>query len=205
MESKKLQEVREALEEGCGLSPSAGLALVREIERCHGLMRADAMDFQGEAVDWARECFGREATEDARHRAVRFLEEALELAQACDVGVGSARGVVHWVYSRPRGAIGQEIGGVALTLAVLAASVELEGVACAWRELRRVQGKVEEIRERESGKPKFVPGPAGEGEGKPERCQDCGSAIWIWRGGERVCNRCFLNRRLDHGPEQEGV
>lgn len=54
-----------------------------------------------------------------RIRIQRFLEEATELAQASDLDEETVHKLVSYVYSRPKGLISQEIGGVMVTLAVL--------------------------------------------------------------------------------------
>lgn len=53
-------------------------------------------------------------------RARRFLEEAVELAQAAGVTAEEADAVRAYVFSRPAGDIRQEIGGVMVTLSCLA-------------------------------------------------------------------------------------
>lgn len=71
------------------------------------------------AVDWGKRCFGNTHMTDRGIRALRFAEEAIELAQACDVPQEQIAKLVGIVYSRPRGQYFQEIGGSMVTLAVL--------------------------------------------------------------------------------------
>jgi len=71
------------------------------------------------AVDWGVRCFGADHMRDRRVRALRLVEEAVELAQACHVSEAQIEQLVEVVYSRPRGMAHQEAGGVMVTLAVL--------------------------------------------------------------------------------------
>ena len=61
-------------------------------------------------------------------RALRFAEEAIELAQACGVSEEKALELVRIVYSRPAGYPYQEVGGSMVTLTVLchALGIDLE-------------------------------------------------------------------------------
>lgn len=115
----------------------------------------DTRDFQSRAIQWAHVCFEHMVVDDTHMRAVRFLEEALELAQALGCGHASARAVVDYVYGRPAGDPAQEIGGTMVTLAVLASVVELDLEKCADDELRRAYTLIEKIREKNKQKPRF--------------------------------------------------
>ncbi len=75
------------------------------------------------AVEWGCRCFGAEHMRNRGVRALRFAEEALELAQACGVNEEKTIQLVRVVYSRPMGSIQQEIGGSMVTLAVLCRTV----------------------------------------------------------------------------------
>lgn len=71
------------------------------------------------AWEWAVRCFGIDHCIDKRVRALRFLEEAVELAQAVGLEPEKIKTVVDVVYAKPVGDEFQELGGVMLTLAVL--------------------------------------------------------------------------------------
>lgn len=75
--------------------------------------------FQERAVNWIRECFGEGVAMDSTERSCRFLEEALELAQATGMSRGQAGILLDYVYSRPIGVPKQEVGGVLITLSAL--------------------------------------------------------------------------------------
>jgi NTP pyrophosphatase (non-canonical NTP hydrolase) len=48
--------------------------------------------------------------------AMRFLEEALELAQACDLEKEDVYRQLRYTFSRPKGTVEEEIAGVMMTL-----------------------------------------------------------------------------------------
>lgn len=93
---------------------------------------------QAEVVETVKSHFG-EASLNIQERAMRFLEEAIELAQAAGISYSDARRLVHYVFGRPKGEPGQELGGVGVTLLALAYSLDHEADECEVAELRRVQ------------------------------------------------------------------
>lgn len=113
-----------------------------------------APGFQSEVADWMLECFGEEIAADRIERADRFLEEALELSQTIPgFTVDRARALVEYVFDRPVGERGQEVGGVGVTLAALCNTYDLN-IEQEWRrELARVWTKVEAIRAKQASKP----------------------------------------------------
>lgn len=110
--------------------------------------------FQAEVGRWMLECFGEEIAADRIERADRFLEEALELAQTIPgFTVERARALVEYVFARPVGERGQEVGGVGVTLAALCNTYDLN-ISDEWqRELARVWTKIEAIRAKQASKP----------------------------------------------------
>lgn len=89
-------------------------------------------------------------------RAARFLEEALELAQACGMSIVGAGLLLHYVFHRPPGSIHQEIGGVKLCLGSLAACCSLDEENCGETELKRCKENMEKIRQKGRDKPKSI-------------------------------------------------
>ena len=89
------------------------------------------------ARDWAIRCFGKEHVYNNSVRALRCVEEAVELAQAYDVPLETMLKLVKTVYARPKGDPYQEIGGVLLTVCVLCASRALNVEQVLLDELRR--------------------------------------------------------------------
>jgi HAMP domain-containing protein len=113
-------------------------------------------DFQQRVARWCVRCFGREVAEDRAERAHRFLEEALELVQACGTPYEEMSRIARYVYGRPRGDVPQEIGQVAGTLALLSEAHGLDVSRCAIDELERIEGQVDAIREKWLRKPSEI-------------------------------------------------
>lgn len=74
--------------------------------------------FQGRVATWVRNTFG-EAADDKKERALRFLEEALELVQAVGLDRDAVHRLVDYVFARKPGDVYQEIGGAMVTLSAL--------------------------------------------------------------------------------------
>jgi hypothetical protein len=155
-----------ALGSGCG-SCSKCIAEMSRLEE-HKVCKSS---FQESVADWMLNCFGREISRDTVERNHRFLEEALELVQACGATAEEAHQLVDYVFNRPVGAPAQEVGGVMVTLAALCnAQRPLILVDHAARtELDRVNAPklMAAIREKQKTKPAFSPLPGS----YPERGQ----------------------------------
>jgi hypothetical protein len=108
--------------------------------------------YQSRVDAWMVECFGREISADQVERCYRFLEEALELVQALGCTRGDALKLVDYVYGRPEGDPGQEVGGVMVTLAALCNARGLNLVDCGEIELARVWTKMPQIRAKQAAK-----------------------------------------------------
>ncbi|WP_460044191.1 DUF4194 domain-containing protein [Pseudomonas sp. S2_H01] len=115
--------------------------------------------FQMRVRKWMIECFGVVIAADRQERNHRFLEEALELVQACNCGWDEAHQLVDYVYGRPVGEKAQEVGGVMVTLAALCLAQNLDMHEAAEAELARVWTKVEQIRAKQLAKPAIGPLP----------------------------------------------
>jgi len=116
-------------------------------------------NLQDRTLDWLIACFGHEIANDKKERNHRFLEEALELVQACDCTASEAHQLVDYVFNRPVGEKHQEVGGVMITLAALCLAQTLNMHEEGERELTRIWGKVEQIRLKQQNKPKHSPFP----------------------------------------------
>lgn len=116
--------------------------------------------YQKRVDDWMQHCFGSTISADKTERNHRFLEEALELVQAGGCTPSEAHQLVDYVFGRPVGELGQEVGGSIVTLVALCTahgvSLEEEGE----RELSRIWTKSEAIRAKQAAKPKHSPLPA---------------------------------------------
>lgn len=74
---------------------------------------------QARVLAWAVESFG-EIAKNRDERAARLVEEAIEIAQAEGVPLDVLKRIAERVYERPAGELGQEIGGLGITLDALA-------------------------------------------------------------------------------------
>jgi hypothetical protein len=71
---------------------------------------------QREVFEWCGRTFGLESQRDRKKRALRFLEEAIELYQAEGCNLEQAQALVAHVFAKPAGEPQQEVGGVSVTL-----------------------------------------------------------------------------------------
>jgi len=115
--------------------------------------------FQHRVQPWMRACFGDAIAGDKVERNHRFLEEALELVQACGCTENEAHQLVAYTFGRPIGEPAQEVGGVMVTLAALCLAQGLDMHSAGETELARIWTKVEQIRAKQAAKPKHSPLP----------------------------------------------
>lgn len=108
---------------------------------------------------WMIQCFGPEIAADKRERNHRFLEEALELVQACGCTASEAKQLVDYVFGRPVGEKRQEAGGVMVTLAALANAQTIDLGISAEDERARIWANMDIIRAKQAAKPKHGPLP----------------------------------------------
>lgn len=115
--------------------------------------------FQDRVWEWALECFGVAIVCDHQERNHRFLEEALELANACGCTASEAHQLVDYVFRKSDDEPIQEVGGVMVTLALLCDVHGIDLDTAAEGELARVWTKIEQIRAKQAAKPKHSPLP----------------------------------------------
>ena len=110
---------------------------------------------QHRVAAWMLECFGPKIAMDKIERADRFIEEALELAQATGWTPDRGHALVDYVFGRPVGEIGQEVGGVMVTLAAICNTLDVNIHAEAEREVDRITQPdiVLKIRAKQAAKP----------------------------------------------------
>ncbi|WP_019573301.1 hypothetical protein [Curvibacter lanceolatus] len=127
--------------------------------------------FQNRVQPWLMECFGEMIAGDREERNHRFLEEALELVQACGCTASEAHQLVDYTFGRPIGEPAQEVGGVMVTLAALCLANGLDMHANGETELTRITAPemVKKIRAKQAAKPKYSPLP--EAAPQPEAAQ----------------------------------
>ncbi|MBM3539137.1 MAG: hypothetical protein FJX55_15060 [Alphaproteobacteria bacterium] len=93
---------------------------------------------QRQAAAWAESCFGREVVEDRRERVTRILEEAIELAQAEGLDVGTVARLSDRVFAKPPGVPRQELGGLGVCLLVYAEAAGVSADAVEAEEVAAV-------------------------------------------------------------------
>src|SRR5438034_715247 len=104
-------------------------------------------------VSWAEQAFGRDQSTSLPQRGLRLLEEAIEAFQASGGDEAMAHKLVTFVFARPPGTVGQELGGVAVTALVMAAAAGLSADDEECREIHRVLNKpLKEFTERNANK-----------------------------------------------------
>lgn len=111
------------------------------------------MTFQYRVLDWLIACFGKNDALNRKERVHRFLEEALELAQAAGCTANEASYLVDYVFSRPAGEIKQEVGGVMTTLAAFCSVHDLDMVCAGEEELADIYNNIDAIRQKRLSKP----------------------------------------------------
>jgi hypothetical protein len=109
--------------------------------------------FQRRVADWVVDTFGEKVATDKAERNFRFLEEALELVQACGATKDDVLKLVEYVFSRPVGELPQEVGGTVVTLAALCNGFDVRMEKCAWDELARNWLNQRKIRRKHFSKP----------------------------------------------------
>ncbi|WP_233101502.1 hypothetical protein [Variovorax sp. IB41] len=118
--------------------------------------------FQARVQPWLLACFGATIAGDREERNHRFLEEAVELVQACGCTRSEAHQLLDYVFDRPVGEVAQEVGGVMVTLAALCLAQGHDMHPAGEVELARIWTKVEQIGTKQATKPKHSPLPATE-------------------------------------------
>ena len=116
-------------------------------------------NYQLRVEDWLNACFPHEVRTDRQERNHRFLEEALELAQANGCSKEHAIALVDYVYSRPEGRPELEVGGVMVTLASLCSATEIDMNEAGDNELKRNWDRIDIIRKKQASKPPGSPLP----------------------------------------------
>lgn len=104
-------------------------------------MSASRKERQARIALWVRAAFGEEQAASLPHRGIRMMEEAIELAQAAGTDKAMIHKLVDYVYDRPVGEIGQEFGGLSVTMLALANAAGLDLDEEEAKEVRRVLAK----------------------------------------------------------------
>lgn len=102
---------------------------------------------------WLLACLGPDIAKDRDERNYRFLEEVLELVQACGATKEDAIKLVDYVFDRPVGEKANEVGGVMTTLAVLCTAHGISLENSSLTEHQRCWTIMDEIRAKQASKP----------------------------------------------------
>lgn len=92
---------------------------------------------QVDLLAWAIETFGDIAA-DPRERALRLLEEALEVVQATGLPYSDVMAVAKRTYDRPCGDLAKELGGLVMTTEALAQASGIQLYDEAAKEYQRI-------------------------------------------------------------------
>jgi NTP pyrophosphatase (non-canonical NTP hydrolase) len=111
-------------------------------DKCQGGPVAVTRDQRQAAVfAWAQQAFTEEQATSLPQRGLRLLEEAIEAAQAAGCSRVMAHALVDFVFDRPPGELSQELGGVGVTVLLLAAAAGLSADEAERVEVERVLSK----------------------------------------------------------------
>jgi NTP pyrophosphatase (non-canonical NTP hydrolase) len=149
-----------------------------EIKRTQSSAVSEQPSFQKRVHGWMMDCFSMEICRDRQERNHRFLEEALELVQACGCTASEAHQLVDYVYGRDQGDINQEVGGVMVTLAALCLANDIDMHQGGEIELARIlqPAIMNKIRAKQASKPKHSPLPAHPARAEPQASADSDDA-----------------------------
>jgi hypothetical protein len=114
-----------------------------------------ALTYQTRVKQWLDSCFSQEVISDKAERNRRFIEEAIELVQACEMPKEAIHAMVEHIYSRPVGEKAQEVGGVEVSLSALCTAHGIDTDHARETELTRCFANIPEIRAKQLLKPKF--------------------------------------------------
>lgn len=96
---------------------------------------------QARVFDWGCRAFGNDQMRSPQQRALRLIEEAIELAQSVFADKDQLHRLVDYVYSRPVGQVEAELGGVGVCLLAMAECVRVNADETEEREVARIMAK----------------------------------------------------------------
>lgn len=115
------------------------------------------MTLQIEVREWTEACFGIDIAKDLKFRSERFVEEAIELAQAVGWDYESVMSCAKHVFSKEPGNPVQEVGGTINTLCGLCDALGIDMEQAGRDELAEMWQKIEAIRAKNLAKQKHLP------------------------------------------------
>lgn len=109
---------------------------------------------QSRVVSWVRKVFSDEVATNVPERVLRFVEEAVELAQACGTDATTIHRLVDYVFNRPVGEAPQEIAGCMVTLYATAHALGVDAQEELEKEISRIQQPevIDRVRRRQDEK-----------------------------------------------------
>ena len=111
---------------------------------------------QTETAEWMTRALGPGIRDDKRERVLRFLEEALELCQVCELPIEAIHNMIDYTYNRPVGEIKDEVGGVLICLAALCNANDVDMQTAVSVRMRLCYQNMEAIRLKHMAKPRSV-------------------------------------------------
>lgn len=90
---------------------------------------------------WVMRCFGASVANSREERALRVVEEAVELAQSIGAQEAKIAAIVREVYDRPAGEPYQELGGVMVTAYAFAEASRISAEGALMQETKRMLAK----------------------------------------------------------------
>ena len=114
------------------------------------------IEYQEQINNWMVKTFGEKVLMDKKERAHRFAEEAIELLQAVGYTPDELNHMIKYVYGRPKGKVGQEVGGTLHCLASLCTAYRVPMSAYAVKVLRYCEQNGDAIRQKHSQKPNSI-------------------------------------------------
>jgi len=147
-------------------------------------------------AEWLRRVFTPAELANVPERALRAVEEVIELAQACGVDRQAIYRLVDYVYERPVGQPGPEIAGSFVTLYAVAEALRLHADREFEQELERINQPevITRVRRRQAEKREVTARPVQVRLG----CSDvCGFALLVDRASVDITTTGSTNRRCD--------
>jgi hypothetical protein len=115
--------------------------------------RTDRTYRQAQVSSWVQSTWGYAVATSRQERAMRLLEEAIELVQAEHIHMSRVFSLAKHVYSKPVGNPAQEVGGISITLLAYCNALGINADDTERQELERVLSlPAEHFRERQAKK-----------------------------------------------------
>jgi 3-hydroxyacyl-CoA dehydrogenase len=93
----------------------------------------------GRVAKWVADVLGSEALFDRRERAMRLIEEAIELGQVEGLTQADVDRITRYVMGRPVGVAHQEVGGVMVCVLAYCCSAGLDANEVTEQEVSRIE------------------------------------------------------------------